>query len=532
MATLALTRRSLSALLAAGTLGWAGRAEAASAATLVIGRASEQSSLDPLFSRTGNNGDTSVDMFDQLIASDGNNQIMPALALSWHDVDPTTWEIKLRPGVTFHDGSPFTADDVIFSVDRARNIPNSPAPYSSAVRGISGMQAVDPLTLRVTTATPTPQLIEQLGEVYIMSRKAASGVSTADLNGGKGLVGTGPYKFVSYQPAQSLVMVKNPSYWGDKPAWDKVTLRFIPQDASRVAALLSGDVDMIDEVPPTDVARVKSGDRTQLFTIASTRLVYLALDSARQVSPLVTDANGKPMDKNPLQDPRVRAAISKMIDRQAICSRLLDDSATPAGQIVPEGLGGYDSTLPPPKVDLAGAKQLLTEAGWPHGFGLTISSSSDRLPQDSEVAQALGQMLRRGGLRINGVATMPYSVYAAQASKQAFSAFVFSIGTVTSNAALALTAVLETYNPKAGTGAFNRARYSNPQFDAVMTQALGEFDPTKRNELLRQATHIAFTDTAIVPLYWQIDAWATKKGIAYTPRRDETTAARYVRPAA
>jgi peptide/nickel transport system substrate-binding protein len=511
----------------AAALGPGGSAHAAG---LVIGRASEQLSLDPLFAQTGSNGDTATNMFDRLIREDPNNQPLPGLALSWKAVDPTTWRIALRPGVTFQDGGAFTADDVIFSLERARSVPNSPAPFSGAVRGVAALEAIDPLTLQVKTATPMPQLMEQIGGVYIMSRHAASGLQTSDFNAGRGMVGTGPYRFVSALPAQRVELAANPAYWDGAPAWDKVTLRFMPQDGGRVAALLAGDVDMIDQVPPSDVKQLQAGGKAAVFSIASTRLVYLGLDSARAQSPFVTDADGKPLDRNPLQDARVRQAISKMIDRNAIASRLLDGSAEPAGQMVPQGLGGFDPTLPPPALDLAGAKALLAAAGWPNGFGLTVHSSSDRLPKDSEVAQAIGQMLRRGGLRVNGVVPLPYNVYASAASHQSYSVFLFSFGTGTSNAADGLAHVVATYDAATSMGAFNRARYSNPAFDAVLAQAMATFDDAQRNVLLQQASHLAFTDAGIVPLYWQVLHWAARKGITYAPHRDETTAAIFAKP--
>ncbi len=502
----------------------------AQAADLAIGRAGEQSSLDPQFASTGVNIDTALDMFDGLVTTDAQNQTLPALAASWRVVDPTTWEIKLRPDVSFHDGSRFTAADVVFSLQRVSTVANSPAPYLRAVRGLASVEAIDPLTVRIKTTSPTPSLIEQVGTVFMLSAKAAAGMNTSDLNAGKGMIGTGPYRFDRWQPGQRLDMTRNDAYWGGKPAWDHVSLRYMPAAGSRVAALLAGDVDLIEQVPPADAKQLAANPKLSLFSIASTRIVYLAMDSSRARSPFVTDNAGKPLDRNPLMDSRVRQAISKMIDRNALTSRLLDGSAEPAGQMVPQGLGGFDPALPPPPLDLAGAKRLLADAGWPQGFGITLHSSSDRLPQDGAVAQALGQMLKRGGLTVNAVVAQPYNVYAPAASRQEYSLFLFSFGTGSSNAAESYITVLTTYDPDHGMGTFNRARYSNPQFDALLKQALGEFDETKRNDLLRQATHVAFTDAAIVPLYWQIVHWAARKGIAYVPRRGEDTAARYAKP--
>src|ERR1043166_181814 len=219
----------------------------AAAADLTIARGSEHSSLDPLFARTGNNYSTSESMFDRLVLEDANNQIRPALALSWRVLDPLTWEIKLRDHVKFHDGGDFTAEDVIFSLERARNVPNSPASFAGALAGISEVRATDRHTLHIKTTKPTPQLIEQIGRIFILSKKAASGLNTADFNAGKGMAGTGPYKFGEWLPGQRLTLRRNAEYWGPKPDFDNVAVRFIPKDAARVAALLAGDVDRIDQ---------------------------------------------------------------------------------------------------------------------------------------------------------------------------------------------------------------------------------------------------------------------------------------------
>jgi peptide/nickel transport system substrate-binding protein len=502
----------------------------ASAADLILARPTEHSALDPLFSRTGNNGDTSQTMFDQLVEHDANNQMHPALALSWRNLDPLTWEITLRPDVVFHDGAKLIADDVMFSLERAKTATNSPASYAGAVRGIVGIEVVDPLTLRVRTSEPTPQLIEQIGIVYIMSRKAAEGVGMSAMNSGQGVVGTGPYRLVAWQPGQKLDLVRNPAYWHGTPAWEHVSLRFIPLATARVAALLAGDVDVIGEVGPSDVKQLHASGKAQIFSIASTRLIYLALVSVRAQSPFVTDMAGKPMERNPLADMRVRQAVSRLVDRNAIVTRLLDGSGEAAGQMVPEGLGGFDPRLTPPPVDVAGARKLLAEAGWGAGFGLTLHGSADRFAKDGALAQAVGQMLGRGGIKINAVQALPYATYVSAASRQEYSAFIFSFGTTTSNSAIALTNVLARYDAAAGMGMFNRARYSNPAFDTALNDALGTFDEPARNAKLHNATHIAITDGGIIPLYWPVVHWATRKGLTYTPRRDEATGPQYAHP--
>jgi peptide/nickel transport system substrate-binding protein len=511
------------ALLAASVAAFWLLPAPAPAADLVIGRASEQSSLDPLFSRTGNNYSTSEAMFDRLVLGDANNQLQPALAVSWRNIDPLNWEIRLRPNVKFHDGSDFTAEDVVFSMERAKSLAASPASFAGALVGIAEMRAADRLTLRIRTSRPLPGLIEQIGRVFIVSAKAATGLSTADFNAGKGMVGTGPYRFVEYLHGQRVVLKRNPAYWGPKPDFENVTLRFITKEAARVAALLAGDVDLIDQVPPNQLKSLAAGGKVQLHSIASTRLIYLALDPDRDQSPFVTDVSGRKLEKNPLKDPRVRRAISLMIDRRLIVDRLLEGAGEAAGQMVPRGLGGHDPSLAPPAPDVAAAKKLLAEAGYPGGFGITIHTSSDRFAKDGDLGQALGQMLVRGGLKVNAVQAVPYNVYASAATKREYSAFVFSFGTTTPDSGIALTNVLASYDKEAGTGVFNRSRYANAEFDAALRRALAEFDEAKRNDGLREAARIVFADHGIVPLYWPVAYWAAKKGVAYEARRDEST---------
>jgi peptide/nickel transport system substrate-binding protein len=209
------------------------------AETLTIGRATEPSSLDPHFARTGNNGMTSEHIFDRLVSTDAKNQIHPALAESWRLVDPLTWEVRLRAGVAFHDGSAFTAADVVFSMERAGRIANSPAPFTGAVGSIAEMTIVDPLTLRIKTKAPTPQLMDEIDLVFIVSHEAASQATIDDFNAGKATIGTGPYRFVELKRGDRLVLERNDAYWGRKPDFEAVVLKPIGKDAPRVAALLA-----------------------------------------------------------------------------------------------------------------------------------------------------------------------------------------------------------------------------------------------------------------------------------------------------
>lgn len=215
-------------------------------AELTIGRATEQNALDPLFSDLGNDVATAENMFDSLIRFDSKLHIEPALALSWRLLDPLTWEIRLRPNVRFHDGSPFGGEDVAFSLQRARAVPNSPGPLASFVRAIKSVEVVDKLTLHIHTETPTPLLMDMAGRIFIIPAKLGTGVATEDFNAGRAMIGTGAYRFRSAAPGDRVSMVANPDYWGGVPQFDTITLRFLANPAARSAALLSGAVDVIE----------------------------------------------------------------------------------------------------------------------------------------------------------------------------------------------------------------------------------------------------------------------------------------------
>ncbi len=499
---------------------------------LIIGRSSEQSSIDPQFSRTGNNQQTSEMIFGRLVEFDPNFQISPGLAESWENVDPTTWDITLREGVTFHDGSALTVEDVIWSLDRADEVPNSPAPYTDQVAAVDRMEKIDDRTLRVTTKTPAPSLMEDIGRVFIVKQAAVDGKASEDFMQPEVAVGTGPYKFVSWTPGETLRLAAYDGYWGDQPEFKDVQVRFISNDAARVAALLSGAVQIIDAVPPADVPRLTETQGIEVISAPSGRVIYLALSQRSDEAPAgVTDLNGQPLAANPFKDARVRKAISLMIDRQLIVDRILGGSGIPAGQLAPEGLGGHVAALAADASDPAQAKALLAEAGYPDGFGITIASSNDRFPGDADLAQALGQMLTRGGLKVNRVEVFPYNVYAKGASAGDYGAFVFSLGASTPTSAPLLQSLLHSYDKDAGKGAFNRMRFSDPAFDAELDAAQQEFDAAKRLEMLEAATATAFAETPIVPLYWQKNHWAARDGLSIESGLSEDTLAQDVRRA-
>ena len=501
----------------------------AAAADLSIAVGADVTSIYPHYHNLTPNNNIAEHIFETLVTKDPRSQLKPALAESWRVVDDTTWVFKLRRGVKFHDGSEFTAEDVVFSINRVPNVPGSPSSFATYSKQIKEMFIVDPYTIRFKTPAPYPLMPTDMGTIFIISGKAAKGATTEDFNSGKATIGTGPFRFARYAKGDRIDLVRNDAYWGAKPAWDKVTFRLIPSDPSRVAALLAKDVAAIENVPTADQAKLAKNPDVSLYRTISNRLMYLHIDSNRDKSPFVTDKAGKPLDKNPLKDLRVRHAMSKAINRQALVERMMESAAVATGQLLPEGMFGYTPNLKPEPFDPEGAKKLLTEAGYADGFGLTLHAPNNRYVNDEQIAQAVAQMLTRIGIQTR-VDAMPAAVFFTRGTKLEFSFLLAGWGADTAEASSPLKALLATFNKEKGTGQANRGRYSNAKMDAVLEQALFSVDDAKRLKLFQEATEIAISDMGIIPLYHQVNLWATRKGIVYTPRTDERTLAHEFKP--
>lgn len=498
------------------------------AADLTIGLASEPSSIDPHFHNLGPNNAMSLHMFDRLIIPDDKQQLTPGLATSWEAIDDTTWEFKLREGVTFHDGTPFNADDVVFTFERAPNVEGSPSSFATYIKGKT-IKKIDDFTVHIITETPYPLVPNDLMTFSIISKKHGEAAKTEDYNAGTATIGTGPYKFVEYVPADRIVLQRNDDYWGDKPEWEKLTFKAIKSGPARVAALLAGDVDIIAQTPTTDIERLKGESEIELSSGISNRVIYLHLDHFRDASPFVK-ANGGGEIKNPLRDLRVRQAISKAINRDLIVERVMENVAIKAGQLLPEGFFGVSPNLTAEDHDPEAVKQLLADAGVPEGFELTIHGPNDRYINDAKIAEAIAQMLTRAGIK-TAVETMPRSVYFKRASSGGadkspeFSFILVGWGAGSGEASSPLKSLIHTYDKENGYGASNRGRYSNPEVDGMIEKALATVDDAARAELLAQATEAAIGDLAIIPLHYQVNTWAARKGIKYRARTDEYTVA-------
>lgn len=495
---------------------------------LTIGLASEPTAMDPYFHNLGPNNAITRHIFDRLILQDENQSLTPGLATEWKPIDDLTWEFKLRQGVKYHDGSDFNADDVICSWERAPNVPNSPSSFGTYTKGKT-VEKIDDYTVHFKTAAPFPLMGNDVSNVAIVSSETGCNAATEDYNNGPASIGTGPFKFVSYSPGDSIVLERNDDYWGEKAAWTKVTMKPIKSGPSRVAALLAGDVDMIEGVPTTDIATLAANDELALSQGVSNRVIYLHLDHDRADSPFVK-ANGGGSIDNPLRKHEVRMAISKAINRDAIVDRVMEGVAIKAGQLLPEGFFGVSDKLEPVEYDPDGAKELLAAAGVPDGFELTIHGPNDRYINDAKIAEAIGQMMTRIGIKTQ-VETMPRSVYFKRASRGGpdetpeFSFILVGWGAGSGEASSPIKSLIGTHTPDKGWGASNRGRYSNPAVDALLEKALATVEDATRQDLLAEATEIAINDGAIIPLHYQVNTWAAKKGLKYMARTDEATLA-------
>jgi peptide/nickel transport system substrate-binding protein len=495
------------------------------AADLRIGLSAPVTSVDPHFANAAPNSSFARHIFDALVMRGADGRPVPHLALSWTPISDTLWEMKLRPGVTWHDGQPFTADDVVFTFGRAPSVPNSPASFGGSLRTVTKVEAVDPLTLRITTSAATPNLPIDLSSIAIISRHVGEGATTADYNSGKAAIGTGPYRFISYASGSSMAVGRNANWWGPKQAWDKVDFRIIANPAARTAALLSGDVDIIASPSASDLPRLRGEQGLRIFERQGSRALFISLDMERTgPTPFITDNDGKPLPKNPLMDLRVRQAMSISIARQGLADRVQQGMAEPSGQWMPPGAFGYNPAVPVPAQDIAAARRLLGEAGYPQGFKVTLHASNDRYPADAQTAQAVAQMWTRAGIATT-VDALPFATYLTRLSRQEFSVVQNSWGSTTAEAGSVLLNLVHSFDATKRLGASNDTRYSNPALDAAIEDALSTMDPAQREAKLADAVSVSMRDLAFIPMIMFNNAWAARRPLTYEPRMDEATLA-------
>ncbi len=494
------------------------------AQTLTIASSAPVTSMDPHYHTLTPNISAHGHIFDRLIDQDAAGRMIPNLALSWTLRDDRTWELKLRDA-KFHDGSAFTAEDVAYTLARVPTVKNSPASFQIYTRAVIGTEILDPHTILLKTAAPYPLLPQDLLQVFMLPHKLGAEPANEDFNNGKNTIGTGPFRFVSYQPGSRIALDRNDLYWGAKPHWAHVDYRLISNEAARTASLLAGDVGIIEFVPPADLAKLRQDPKIVLSEIVSNRSIYLWLDHAHDgTMPEVTGPNGEVLPKNPLKDLRVRQALSLAINRAGIVDRVMEGAAIPTKQYLPPGNSNHVNDLLPDPYQPDRAKQLLTEAGFPNGFRIVLHGPNDRYVNDAKIVQAVAQMWQRIGVQTT-VDTMPWSSYATRAGKQEFAAFLLGWGVNSGEGTNPLRAQIATWNPERGLGTANRGRYSNPAVDALLDKAMTTMDRGERDKIVLQTMKLAMNDVPAIMLHLQKNIWATRKGLTYVARVDEETRA-------
>jgi peptide/nickel transport system substrate-binding protein len=500
------------------------------AQTLTMGLGSPVSSLDPHYHQLRSNNEVASMLFDALVLTDDRARLQPGLAESWRTVGEDVWEFRLRPGVRFHNGSSFEAEDVAYTLRRIPQVTGPGASFSTHVRPVRSVEVVDAHTIRLRTDGPYPLLPVYFSQVAMVDRQTHEGASTEDFNNGKAAIGTGAFRLVAHRPGDRIIFERNTAYWGPQPPWSRVEYRLITNDAARSAALLAGDVDFIDQIPTSDIARLRQDRRLRVVETTSLRSMYLTLDSTRGAEiPGVSGADGQALERNPLADPQVRRALSLAIDRNALVERVMEGAAIATGQFLPPGMTTHVPDLPTPAADPEAARRLLAEASYPRGFRITLAGSNDRYMNDARVVQAIGQMWTRIGIRTT-VEAAPYASFITRASRREVPVALLSWGNSTGEASVVLNSVLGTVDRDRGRGAANRVHYSNPALDRALSAAEREMADDRREALLQQATRLAMEDVALIPLYIQNAIWAMRADLTYEPRVDERNAPGMIRP--
>ena len=498
----------------------------ASAQTLRYANQGDLKSLDPYTLKETTTIAHHAHIYEGLVTRDKDLKIVPALAESWETPEPTRWRFHLRKNVKFHNGDPFTADDVLFSADRIRAKGSN---FLSNVPADAKFVKVDDHTVDVVLPSPNPILISQWDGWYIMDKKwceehnsvaptpaAATTPSYASLNEN----GTGPFIIESHQPGVKTVYKPYPNWWG-KPEHNLKEIIFTPisSDATRVAALLSGEVDVIEPVPIQDIARVNSSGNAAVITGPELRTIFLGMDQVRDEL-LYSNIKGK----NPFKDVRVREAFYKAVDVDLIKNRVMRGLSTPSALMIAPQLFSLSKDFTRPKLDPDGAKKLLADAGYPDGFEVTMDCPNDRYVNDSAICQAVVGMLARIGVKINLLAQPKQQYFAKVLKPGGFQTSFYLLGwtPASSDSHNVLHDIMGCRDDAkdATRGEANLGGYCNKQVDALTDKILLETDDAKRDQLIKQAFEIGIKEYGYIPLHQQALAWGVSKKVKLTQRAD------------
>jgi len=469
-------------------------------------------------------------IYEPLIQRDRQLKLEPALATEWSNPTPSVWRFKLRQGVKFHDGTPFTADDVVFSF--RRSVTSQIAPIVATFKEV---RKIDDFTVEIETKGPDPIVPEEITDWFIMSRawceknhaeKMADPAKNEDNFAVRNANGTGPFMLKEREHEVKTVVVNNPNWWGKvEHNLTEIVFTRIANASTRVAALVAGDVDMIYDVPTQDIERLKNTPKIKVLQTPELRTVYLAFDTARGE---LTESSVK--GKNPFQDLRVRKAVYQAIDEDAIKAKVMRGFAAPTGLMIGPGVNGFDPALNSRyPYDPEAAKKLLAEAGYPEGFEVAMDCPNDRYQNDEAICVAVVSMLARVGVKVNLQAQTKTKFFTKILAPNYDTPF-FMLGwtPATYDVHNMLVSLLHTRAPGGGVGQVNVGGYSNPKLDDLIEKIQVETDRPKREALVHDALQIVKDDIPTIPLHQQAVVWATRDNIELTQLADDFFPFRYV----
>ena len=512
-------------LITVMTLAWG----MSQAVTLRVANQGDAQSMDPHSLNESLQLGFMSNVYEPLIGRDKKLGLVPALATKWTQPSPTVWRFELRKGVTFHDGSPFTADDVVFSFKRAAGEGSDMKSYVSSFKEV---RRIDDFTVEIETITPFPILSDVISLVYMMNKKwCEENKAQLPVDRRKGIEntasfkanGTGPFRLKERQPTTRSVLVRNGNYWDKiESNVDEVVFTPIGNDATRVAALLSGEIDVMEPVPLQDVERIKSNLNLKVMQGPELRTIFLGMDQKRDEL-LYSSVKGK----NPFKDKRVRQAFYQAIDIETIKSRVMRGASAPAALMIGPGIKGFvpelNKRLP---YDPEAAKKLMAEAGYPNGFEVGMNCPNDRYVNDGEICQAVAANLARIGVKVN-LQTETKVTYFPKILSRNTSFYLLGWTAGTYDAHNPLTALMATPTDK-GQGQFNLGAYSNAKLDELTLKIQSETDQGKRNAMIKEAFEIHANDIGHLPLHQQALAWAMKKNIELTQLPDNFMPYRWI----
>ncbi len=466
--------------------------------------------------------------YETLVRYTASYDIEPALATKWTFISPTQLRFELRKGVKFHDGTPFTADDVVFSFGRIKQPTSTTAIY---VAGVADVKKVDDHTVDFIMDGPNPVVLRNATSFFIMSKAWSEKNNTVRVQdykakeenfASRNVMGTGPYKITSWTPDQRVTMTINNDWW-DKHTNNVKDVIYTPikSDPTRVAALLSGDVDMLTDIPTQDVARLRSDSKLKILDGPEVRTIFLAPDLG---SAELKYSNVK--GKNPFADKRVRQALSMAIDREAIKRATMRGLSIPAGTMVAPGVNGNTPALDTiTKYDPEGAKKLLAEAGYPDGFEVRLNAPNNRYVNDEEIAQNIVAMWARIGVKVQLMAEN-MATFSQKFQNFDSSLYMLGWGVATYDAQYTIQSLVRTRTSGAD-GNFNFSRISDPVVDRLTDAMKTEIDVAKRNGMIVEALQRIKDEVLLIPLHHQMRPWAMKTGVTTVHRSDDRPEARF-----